>query len=248
MLRGIYAAASGMAAQEVRQAATSNNIANASTVGYKRDVAVSQSFAMALNDVATGSALGKAPMLISVAVCRTDMSMGVMTATDGTFDLGLEGEGFFVIETEAGERYTRAGSFQRDAEGWLVTPEGHRVLGVNGPVRVGAGFTVAADGSYSSLGEPGGTLLIMTAAKPEALVKAGEALFMPAEGDDPSMAPAAPGAAQVVQGMLEMSNVNVVREMVDMITGFRAYEAMQRAITSHDALLDAAINQVGRIA
>lgn len=232
-----------MVAQGIRQTATSNNIANASTPGYKRDIAVTESFSDVLTAASQRRAIGTMGMLTSATRSYVDLSSGTAAATDGQYDLAIMGEGFFAVETEAGVRYTRAGNFRPDAHGWLVTPDGARVLGEEGHIRAGLGFAVAADGTYYSKDEPGGKILIVAPTDYEGMTKAGGGLF-----DSATMEQVAEGSVSVVQGVLESSNVNVVQEMVDMITGFRIYEAAQKAILSHDAMLDAAVNQVGKMA
>lgn len=242
MIRGIYIAASGMMAQEAKQSAISNNLANVSTPGFKRDIAVGESFSDIISGLAR-SPIGRMGMSTAITAVYSDHSAGSMASTENPFDLAIEGDGMFAIQTDAGVRYTRSGNFRLDAESYLVTRDGHRVLGADGPIRVDGSLVVQDDGGVYSDGEFRGRLAVMIPTAGEGLVKVGGGLFAERAG----MVQAQPGQARVIQGALESSNVNVVREMVDMMTGYRTYEAAQRALLSHDALLDKAVNEVGRV-
>jgi flagellar basal-body rod protein FlgG len=258
LIRGIYTAASGMMAQEAKQSTISNNLANVSTPGFKRDIAVGESFSDMVSGLAR-SPLGRLGMTTAITAVYSDHSAGSTVDTGNPFDLAIEGDGMFAVETDAGVRYTRAGNFRLDAESYLVTQDGHRVLGTTGPIWVPVGglMVVRHDGTVYSGGEERGRLAIMVSTADDEpasrwLAKAGGGLFVerPGEAGAPGMADmdlAQPDQVRVVQGALESSNVNVVREMVDMLTGFRTYEAVQRALLSHDALLDKAVNDVGRV-
>jgi len=171
------------------------------------------------------------------------MSEGSISNTDCPYDFAIEGEGFFAVETGWGVRYTRAGNFRLDTESFLVTADGHRVLGEDGPIRVDGQLVVNSEGLLYSGGREIGRLQVVVPENPDTLAKEGGGLFAAAGG----MVPAGPGESRVVQGALELSNISVVREMVDMIAGYRIYEAAQRALLSHDACLDRAINEVGRV-
>ena len=248
MIRGIYIAASGMVAQEAKQSAISNNLANASTPGFKRDIAVGESFSDIVSGLAR-SPVGRLGMSTAITAVYSDLSPGSMASTENPFDLAIEGDGMFEIQTDTGIRYTRTGNFKLDAESYLVTRDGHRVMGVDGPIRVDGSLVVQDDGGVYSGGEFRGQLRVMIPAADDVLVKVGGGLFRERDGTSGAagMVQAQPGEARVIQGALESANVNVVREMVDMIAGYRTYEAAQRALLSHDALLDKAVNEVGRV-
>jgi flagellar basal-body rod protein FlgF len=251
-----------MMAQEAKQSAISNNLANVSTPGFKRDIAVGESFSDIVSGIAR-SPIGRLGMSTAITAVYFDNSPGSMASTENPFDLAIEGDGMFAIQTDAGIRYTRAGSFRLDAESFLVTQDGHRVLGVDGPIRVDGSLVVQDDGSVYSDGEFCGRLSVMVPTTGDGLVKVGGGLFAEragvgaGTGAGAAGTPGAPGAAgmvqvqpgeaRIIQGQLESANVNVVREMVDMIAGYRTYEAAQRALLSHDALLDKAVNEVGRV-
>jgi flagellar basal-body rod protein FlgF len=254
LIRGIYIAASGMMAQEAKQSAISNNLANVSTPGFKRDIAVGESFSDIVSGLAR-SPVGRLGMSTAITAVYSDHSPGSMANTQNPFDLAIEGDGMFTIQTDTGIRYTRAGNFRLDAESYLVTRDGHRVLGADGPIRVDGSLVVQDDGGVYSDGEFRGQLRIMIPTTGDVLVKVGGGLFRERDGvagatgatGAVGMVQSQPGEARVVQGALESANVNAVREMVDMIAGYRTYEAAQRALLSHDALLDKAVNEVGRV-
>lgn len=242
LLRGIYTAACGMRAQETRQALTANNLANATTPGFKRDVGVGESFSEIIARSGR-TPVGRLGMTSGITSAHFDMSEGSISTTDCPYDFAIEGDGFFAVETDWGVRYTRAGNFRLDTESFLVTSDGHRVLGQDGPIRVDGQLVVDSEGLLYSGRRQTGRLLVVVPESSDTLRKEGGGLFAAGGG----MVPADPGQARVVQGALELSNVSVVREMVDMIAGYRIYEAAQRALLSHDACLDRAINEVGSV-
>lgn len=231
-----------MRAQEIRQALTASNLANVATPGYKRDVGVGESFSEIIARCGR-TPVGRLGMTNGITSAYFDMSEGSISNTDCPYDFAIEGDGFFAVETGWGVRYTRAGNFRLDAESFLVTADGHRVLGEDGPIRVDGQLVVNSDGLLYSNGREIGRLMVVVPDSPDTLTKEGGGLFA-AEGE---MVPAGPGQARILQGALELSNVSVVREMVDMIAGYRTYEAAQRALLSHDACLDRAVNEVGRV-
>lgn len=242
MLRGIYSAACGMRAQETRQSLIANNLANVATPGFKRDVGVGESFSEMV--VRSGrTPVGRLGMTSAITSAYFDMSEGSVSNTDCPYDFAIEGDGFFAVETDWGIRYTRAGNFKLDADSYLVTMEGHRVLGDDGPIRVDGQLVAGSDGVLYADGREIGRLLVVMPSSSDALTKEGGGLFA-ARGE---VIPAGTGEVRVIQGALELSNVSVVREMVEMIAGYRVYEAAQRALLSHDACLDRAINEVGRV-
>jgi len=162
VIRGLYTGASGMAAQQVRLDAVSNNLANVDTDGYKRDVAVHKAFAELLlrrmNDDGVyhtpfGSAdrapvVGKIGTGVESNELFTEFEQGALKETENDFDLAMDGKGFFCVMTPEGERYTRSGAFVLGKEGYLETKEGYPVLGENGPIRVKANnFQVDKDGN-----------------------------------------------------------------------------------------------------
>lgn len=246
MIRGIYAAASGMVAESLRNDVISNNLANANTAGYKKDVAVSRDFATVLieriNDgpVALVGNVGSGAQIDEVAVIH---SGGALRPTGNDFDLAIDGNGYFAVQTANGVRYTRNGSFTKNAQGELVDSEGNRVLGQRGPIRINGGkMTVSGDGRVMVDGIEVDRLQLVQFQNERQLVKEGNSLYNATGG-----AQAQQAAGQVQQGFLELSNVNVVSEMVSLINGFRAYEVNSKSVQTEDQMLDKAVNEVGKV-
>lgn len=227
MERGLYIAASGMAAELARQDQIANDLANAATPGYKADRSTQRPFGeLLLSNMKTGQTIGTASLGVAIDRTVTDMTPGALRDTGQPLDLAIEGEGFFVVRDAAGERYTRSGQFQRSADGMLVTPEGAAVLGRGGaPVRVGADGTV----------------------DPTALRVVGLTDARKAGGNTFTGRPADLPGASVRAGALEGSGTNPARAMVDLIASMRSFEATQRAITTIDTTLQKTANQVGQI-
>jgi flagellar basal-body rod protein FlgF len=226
MDRGLYIAASGMAAELARQDQIANDLANAATPGYKADRSTQRQFGeLLLANMETGRTIGTSSLGVAIDRTVTDMSQGPIRDTGQPLDLAIEGDGMFVVRTAAGERYTRAGQFQRSADGTLVTPQGDAVLGRDGgPVRVRPDGTVDAT-----------QLRVVTVT---GATKAGGNLFTGQAADAP--------APLVRTGALETSGTNAARAMVDLIASMRAFEATQRAITTIDTTLQKTANQVGQ--
>ena len=228
MERGLYIAASGMMAEQVRQDLIAHDLANASTAGYKADRVTTRSFGdLLLRDTSSGAAVGPLGLGAQIATQTTDVTPGPLRATGEPLDFAVEGEGFFVVRGPNGTRYTRDGQFQVSANGTLVTARGDEVLSPNGqPVRVGAGGDVAA----SQIG-----VVALDGARRE-----GDNVY--------TGTPRGAGAAGTVrQGALEGSAVDPITTMVDMLGSLRAFEAGQRVITTIDSTLAKATSQVGGI-
>jgi flagellar basal-body rod protein FlgG len=224
---GLFIAASGMVAQQARQDQLSNDLANASTPGYKPDETSSHSFDEVLLDSAeTHKPLGTVSLGVSVGQAYTDMSPASMQTTNEPLDFGIVGNGFFAVQTPQGVRYTRDGQFTTSAQGLLTDGQGNDVLD-----QAGAPIKVAADGTVapSNLG-------IFNV--PNA-VKQGENLFTGTAG----------GAAggTVRSGVLEESGVDPAKVMVEMVGSLRTFQSDQQAIQAIDQTLQAASTQVGSL-
>jgi flagellar basal-body rod protein FlgG len=226
-----------MAAHEVKLDVLANNLANADTAGFKADL-----ITIGLSDESPRDLSDPASRAGSVVPGRAglDPSPGILKPTGNPLDLAIVGRGLFAVETPQGERYTRAGSFTRDSNGFLTTPEGFRVLGTTGPIRVPeGGMQVDAQGRLPD----GASLRIVAGPDGLGLVKVGLNLFAVPDG-----APRPPDLpeATLIQGRLESSNVNVVRTMVEMLATLRTYEAYQRTIQALDQTAGQAANELGR--
>ncbi len=257
MIRGLYTAWTGMYNEQKRLDVLSNNLANSATVGFKKEGATSQSF----DDVLTiraknneepmgGGTIGTMSLGVKVGEVYTDYGQGAVRETGNPFDLALEGDGFFAIEyTDKNgavtTRYTRAGEFNMTRDGYITTADGQHVLGQAGVLQVpidASEIVIDTEGRVFADSELIDTLRLVDFENYDFLKKFGETMYMPVNG-----ATEKPADVRVLQGYTEQSNVNVIKEMVDMITITRAYEANQRVIRSLDTLLDADINSVGRV-
>lgn len=225
MERGLYIAASGMLSEMARQDSIANDLANASTPGYKADRTAQRSFdEVLLASSRTGQQIGALGTGVSIAAQVTDLTPAPVKETGEPLDFAVVGEGYFGVQTPEGVRYTRNGRFMADGAGRLTDQMGNQVVGAGGgPV------LLAADGGVdpARLG-----LFDVPGAR-----KAGEGLFA---GDAAGAA-----AGRVRSGALEGSGVDPARAMVDMIASLRAFEAGQRVITTIDTTLGKAANQVG---
>lgn len=258
MLKGLYTAYTGMINEQNRMDILTNNLANANTVGFKKEGSTSQAFkdvlALKIKDTSeapnTARRLGVMNMGVKIGEGYTDYSTGSFRETGNTYDLALSGNGFFAIEftNKAGEtstKYTRDGSFTLNVDGYLVTEDGDYVLDEDGdrieldPLKtsfIDAYGNIYQDDSVEA------TIGIVDFEDYNYLEKYGENLFQTVEGATEQDA-----TAQVHSGYLEMANVQVVSEMVNMITITRAYEANQKLIQTYDSSLDIAVNQLGRL-
>lgn len=256
MTRGVYISGLGMTTQMKRMDVVSNNIANVNTTGYKKDGVITRSFdeefAIRVNDpvktIGTNAPrIGTMNMGLTVDKVYTDFSNGSFQRTDGNLDFGIAGEGYFTIQTVDGEgnaqeRYTRAGNFTMNAQRILMTQDGNPVMGENGMIVLPKGVpAVNSKGQIFVDNELVDTLKLTNFDDNTLLRKEGDNLYYTLEGINK-----VPFDSTIEQGYLEASNVNTVVEMVEMITLSRVYEANQRAVTSHDKIMEKAANEIGR--
>lgn len=248
MIRGLYTGATGMVAEAMRTDVISNNLANANTAGFKKDIALTKEFASMLisrvNDGAANAPVGALGLGTIVDEVATIHSTGIMRNTGNDFDMAVDGKGFFTVETSQGVRYTRNGTFGKNIQGELINNEGYRVLGRNGAaIRIGQGkkMLVGNDGNVMVDGQSVGKLQLVDFANEKQLTKEGSSLY--SASDQTPM----PATGVIRQGFLEMSNVNVVGEMVNLISNYRAYEINGKVVQSHDQLIGKAANDVGRL-
>jgi len=234
MSSGIYVATAGAVAQSNALDATANNIANASTAGFHGD-------RVTFREALTAA---RSPDIASVGAgtARIDSQAGALSQTENPLDLALEGDGYFGVATPNGPRYTRAGNLQLDQARNLVTADGFQVRGAGGaPINVPADagdIAIAADGTVSAGGNEVGRLELVRFA-PGQLKREGGTLFS-ATGR-----PLTTDLPRERSGMLEASNVNVVRGVVDLVKVSRTYESLMRMIQGYHDIESRAARELG---
>jgi len=213
----------------------SNNLSNVQTVGFKREVPL-------FRQVLSAS---KAPLSLQTKEeIGTVFEQGELQRTGNPLDLAIEGEGFFRVKTPSGVRYTRAGNFRMNREKTLIHESGFPVLGRQGEVTLrGREIVVEKNGSIKADGVEIDQIVPVTFRDLRALKREGNGLFR-LEGNQPE-APAE--ESQLLQGSLELSNVNPVQEMVKLIDCLRSYESCAKMIHSNDEMDSKASNELGRI-
>lgn len=257
MVKGLYTAYTGMVNEQHRMDVLTNNLANSTTVGYKKEGSTSQSFdkvlAYKLKDASEAPNIprhiGMNHPGVKIGENYTDYSQGSFKITDNTYDLALSDEGFFSIEftNKAGEistKYTRDGEFTLTKEGYLVTKDGDFVLGEKGHIKLDPLSETKIDqkGVIYQNDKALDTIKVTDFEDYNYLKKYGENYYEPVEG-----ASFVNSNAKVFSGYLEASNVQIVTEMVDLIAVTRQYEANQKVIQSYDDTLQIAANQLGKI-
>jgi len=227
MERGLYIAASGMLAEQVRQDQIAHDLANAATPGYKADRSSQRAFGdLLLSNTVTGQTIGGLGAGAQIAETVTDLSAQPLRQTDEPLDFAIEGDGFFAVRTDAGVRYTRNGQFTSGEGGILVDQLGNPVLSQNGQT-----IAVGTDGAVDP-----GRLGVFAVAGAE---KVGDGNFTGRANGQ--------AAGAVRSGALEGSGTNPATAMVEMIGSLRSFEAGQKAIQTIDETLQKASTQVGSI-
>jgi flagellar basal-body rod protein FlgF len=250
MIRGIYTAAAGLATAQLRLGVVSNNVANASTPGYKQDQLPDEvGKAIDLQRWATdpqGNPIGSITLGPKVGVSQLDLSPGPIQETSNPLDLAIAGSGFFSVRRPDGSTaYTRDGGFHADADGSLRARDGSSVLGATGqPVTlpVGSDVSVAADGTVLANGTSVAQLQVVDFAAGTQLNKVGNGMFTAPNGTLPQPTT----GVQLYQGYLEGSNVDMSESMVATMNLVRAYEANQKLLQMQDETLKSTVNEVGK--
>ncbi len=232
----MYAAATGMAAQQQTLDVVANNLANADVPGFKNAQA---SF---------GAIAGEGLLGTAETGVRTSFVQGKLMKTGGPFDVAIDGEGFFVVERDGRHAYTRAGSFSRAADGSLRTEDGWQLRGIRIPPDA-TDAAVAPDGRLTVAGvgharRDLGRIGLATFPAPERLRAIGSALFAPTQESGAALALAAGGehGPKLAFGMLEKSNVSIVESMMAILAAQRAYEANAKGVQAADEMLRIANN------
>ena len=258
MLKGLYTAHTGMINEQHRMDTLTNNLANANTVGFKKEGATSEAFgdllAVKIKDMSVGrhivQPLGFNNPGVKIGENYTDFTQGSFRVTGNTYDLAISGSGFFTIEftNKAGETstmYTRAGQFTLNREGFLVTEDGDYVLDTQSrriQLDTLRDSFIDKDGTIYQNDVPVATIQITDFEDYNYLAKFAETYYYPVEG-----AVIIPTNAEINSGYLEMANMQVVSEMVNLIAITRAYESNQKIIQTYDSSLEIAVNQLGKL-
>jgi flagellar basal-body rod protein FlgG len=227
MISGIHNLIDGSMIQKLRFDTVANNIANSSTLAFKKDtIAFDQ-------------------MLSMKYFSRTDFSPGPCQYTGHRLDLALTGEGFFKIQTDKGTRYTRDGTFTLNSSGRLVTQTGHAVLGQNGPIQIeGTDVSILGDGRVMVDDQLVDRIAVVDFENLGLLEKQGGSYYNYSGGDQEIFSL---DTAAMKQGYVEQSNVNATEEMIRMIETYRAFESNQKAIQSIDEITREMVNDAGRV-
>ena len=260
MLRGLWSAASGMAAQKMNIDVIANNLANVNTVGFKKSRTDFQDLMyQTVNQAGSETASGdQIPVGIQVGMgtmpigVHKEFTQGDFQQTKNELDMAIEGRGFFKVLSSEEELYTRSGNFKMDADRNIVTPNGDKlqpemtVPAETVTIKIDGDGTVTAfdpDGVGASLG----TIELYSFANPAGLFSRGHNLYgsTDASGEAVNGTPGSEGMGTIAQGFVESSNVDVVKEMVDMIMAQRAYEINSKAIKTADEML-AIVNNISR--
>lgn len=258
MLRGLYTAHTGLRNEQNRMDILTNNLANASTVGFKKEGSTSQPFrevlAVKIKDSSVGlgtvQPIGHSRLGVKIGENYTDYTQGSFRITDNTYDLALAGSGFFALEYtdsqgETSTKYTRAGNFTLTQDGYLVNNDGMYVLDTqNRRIQLDTLKDAAIDstGSIIQDGRQVARIQVTDFEDYDYLEKFGDTFFQPVEGATPME-----GSAEVKSGVLEMSNMSVISEMVNMIAVTRAYESNQKIMQTYDESLGIAVSQLGKV-
>jgi len=227
MISGIHNLIDGSMTQQLRFETISNNIANSNTNGFKKDII---SFYQALD---------------MRSISKTDFSQGPVRYTGDDLDIALSSKGFFKVETPNGLRYTRDGAFSINAEGNLVTANGDKVLGENGPITIENGkVSIKTDGQVFVDNEPVDKLVVVDFDTPQLLRKEGGSYYS-YQGDNNGIS--IETDIMIQQKYLESSNVNPTQEVIEMIETFRAFESVEKAIQTIDGLTAKIVNDYGMV-
>ncbi len=242
------AAASGLRSRLEALDMLANNLANASTVGYKTDREFYSLYlsSEAAQQLTPGSSLRPATLPV-IEKAWVDLAQGTLEVTGNPLDLAISGPGFFTIAAPSGPLYTRNGSFRVSADGRLVTSEGHEVRTTEGnrlELQRETPIEVTPDGAVTQAGQTLGRIAIVQFPQPAALTKVGQNYYSPTAESGPA---SAASRAEVQQGRLEASNVNAAETAVRLVTLLRQSEMLQKAISMSGEMNRKAVEEVARI-
>ena len=252
MIRALWTAANGMEAQQITQDVIANNLANINTVGFKKARADFQDLMYQVQTKSGAETSGGSQLPVGIEIgmgvkpvaVQKMFTQGDYEQTDSSFDFAIEGDGFFQLDDNGTTVYTRAGSFKTDKDGALCNSEGIKLIPeVTIPGEM-VNFTVDSGGTWTATDETGvslatGRIELARFINPAGLTSLGRNLYDKTEASGEAMTgnPGESGLGTLSQNFLEMSNVNVVDEMVKMIVGQRAYEINSKAIQTADSMM-----------
>jgi len=254
MVRGFYAAAAGVFTSQKSLNVISNNIANATTAGYKSQSTVESSFGdhlinrMSELDSVAQNNIGPGSYMTVNSSEFTDFTQGSLDSTGRSVDMAINGDSFFLVESELyGPVLTRNGQFEIDSEGDLFLPGVGKVLndGEDTINLESSNFSVSANGVISIDGEEADTLFIVKPSEETVLKSVGNGLFQ--ANEDGGYDQVETGTYSVMQGMLEKSNINMAQEMSKIIAGQNHYNSCTQMIKMYDKINELTVNQIGRI-
>lgn len=252
MIRCLYTAATGMLAQQINQDVIANNLANVQTVGFKTSRAEFQDLMYQVYRQAGAETTVGSPLPLGMEVglgsrltaIQKLFTQGDYMQTGNKFDWAIEGDGFFQLDNNGTTVYTRAGNFKISKEGYLVNTEGLKLIPQVNVSKEAVTFTIDNGGTWTARDNNGTTLgtgriELAKFLNPAGLTSIGRNLYAVTEGSGEAVTgnPDTEGFGTISQSFLEMSNVNVVDEMVQMIVGQRAYEINSKSIQSADSML-----------
>lgn len=267
--KGVYTALSGAMAQSLKLDTIANNIANVNTPGFKRDQQVFNEYLTANEKPPSVIQVPRIPAsiesfydmqggdksFVDTKGTFTDFSQGSLKHSGNPMDVAIDGEGFFEVSTNGGVRLSRAGNFTLNGQGELVTKDGNKVLMAGGDGADPNSRAIRVSGqnpvSISDRGEVFdgtqlvGQLSLMKVLNKDCLQKVGNSMYSFKSNMTPQLENIKNPSLK--QGFVEMSNVNVVQEMTDMITTNRVFESTQKAISAYDAMADKLVNVVGKV-
>ncbi len=237
-------AASGLRSRMESLDLLANNVANASTGGYKAD---REFYSLYVSPEAGEVDVDQAASMPVIERPWIDLAQGIIQPTGNTLDLALSGKGFFAVQAPGGPLYTRNGSFRLAADGSLVTSEGYPVSGAGGAVlhlQTSGKIEVAADGTVRQDGQVVGQLQVVDFPGTAGLAKQGNNYFRSA---NPAPAPAAGAGTTIQQGKLEASNTGTAESAVRLISVMRQFEMLQKAASTALDMSKEAIEQVAKV-
>ncbi|MGE4555310.1 MAG: flagellar basal-body rod protein FlgG [Desulfovibrionaceae bacterium] len=257
MMRSLWTAATGMVAQQMNIDVRANNLANVNTYGFKKSRAefedlmyetmrIAGTVTAGGNQLPTGMQVG---MGVKPVTVHKFFTQGDFENTGNTLDIAIEGDGFFQVDMNGTDAYTRAGAFSLDSDGRIVNANGYALQPEFIVPPEAVNVVIAEDGTISAVDSEGnelaaGNITTYTFINPAGLNAVGRNVYVQtdASGDPVEGTPGEDNYGTLSQGFLESSNVELVDEMVGLITGQRAYEMNSKAISTSDSMLQTAIN------